>query len=303
MIKSPFIGTEALSAGLVSERALRRLYDQAYPNVCAPRGATLTAQERACAAWLWSKRRGIVAGVSAAAVLGAKWIDPAEAAELIHDNRRPPPGIVVRTEKVLPNEIIEHAGMRVTTPARTAFDLGRHIEARLPAVKRLDALANVTGLKRIDVEAIIAVHPGARGIPRLQRTLALMDGGAESPQETVARLVLIDAGLPSPRTQFHVYDEYGQFVARLDMAYDEVKVGIEYDGRAALDRSLCATARYRQTVRADRAWLANHPGQQGPTALPPRHLCRQSREGTALAGLPFVNLTTFSGDLRRQIHK
>lgn len=57
-----------------------------------------------------------------------------------------------------------------------------------------------------------------------------MDGGAESPQETVARLALIDAGLPAPQTQVRVFDEYGQFVARLDMAYPDVKVGIEYDG-------------------------------------------------------------------------
>src|SRR5262249_55420210 len=46
-----------------------------------------------------------------------------------------------------------------------------------------------------------------------------------------ARLALIEAGLPTPRTQFSVLDEYGQFVARLDMAYDGVRVGIEYDGR------------------------------------------------------------------------
>lgn len=118
----------------------------------------------------------------------------------------------------------------MTTPARTAFDLGRHIENRLAAVQRLDALANATGVQRVEVEAVIAAHPGARGLPRLQRVLSLMDAGAESPQETLARLVLIDAGLPRPRTQFRVFDEHGQFVARLDMAYDDVKVGIEYDG-------------------------------------------------------------------------
>jgi very-short-patch-repair endonuclease len=43
-------------------------------------------------------------------------------------------------------------------------------------------------------------------------------------------LALIDAGLPATKTQFRVFDAHGQFVARLDMAYDEVMVGIEYDG-------------------------------------------------------------------------
>nr|CRL73858.1 hypothetical protein CPGR_03438 [Mycolicibacterium komanii] len=98
------------------------------------------------------------------------------------------------------------------------------------AVQRLDALSNATGLRHVDVEAMITAHTGARGLPRLQRVLPLMDGGAESPQETVARLALVDAGLPAPLTQVRVFDEYGQFVARLDMAYPNLLVGIEYDG-------------------------------------------------------------------------
>jgi very-short-patch-repair endonuclease len=188
------------------------------------------APERAQAAWLWSKRRGIVAGLSAAAMHGTKWIDACEPAELIHDNRKPPPDLVVRTERVLPDEIAERSGMWVTTPARTAFDLGRHIGSRVAAVCRLDALANATDLELVDVETVIAAHPGVPGAPRLRRVLPLMDNGAESPQETVARLALIDAGLPRPKTQFRVFDQYGQFVARLDMAYDDVQIGIEYDG-------------------------------------------------------------------------
>lgn len=87
-----------------------------------------------------------------------------------------------------------------------------------------------TKLKTTDVEGVIADHRGVRGLTRLRRILPLCDGGAESPQETRTRLVLIDAGLPMPQTQIVVVDEYGQFVARLDMGYPELRVGIEYDG-------------------------------------------------------------------------
>ncbi|OBB35470.1 hypothetical protein [Mycobacterium sp. 852002-51961_SCH5331710] len=226
----PFVGSEALSTGAISERTMRRLYTPLYPNVYVPRDFTVSAPERARAAWLWSKRRGIVSGLSAAAVLGSKWVDAGLPAELIHDNRRPPTGLVVRTERALPDELVSIAGMPITDPARTAFDLGRHLKSRVLAVQRLDALANATGLKHVDVEAVITTHPGARGLPRLRRVLPLMDGGAESPQETVARLALVDAGLPAPQTQVRVFDEYRQFVARLDMAYPDLLVGIEYDG-------------------------------------------------------------------------
>lgn len=65
---------------------------------------------------------------------------------------------------------------------------------------------------------------------RLRRILPLVDGGAESPQESRTRLALIDAGLPRPTTQIVVRDGYGEFVARIDMGYEDLRVGIEYDG-------------------------------------------------------------------------
>ena len=114
--------------------------------------------------------------------------------------------------------------------ARTAFDIGRR--ARLEtAIIRVDALANATGLKPLDVERLAADRRGARGIVHLlRRVVELMDGGAESPQETRTRLLLIAAGFPRPRTQIVVVDEYGSFVGRIDMGWDEWKVGVEYDG-------------------------------------------------------------------------
>lgn len=45
-----------------------------------------------------------------------------------------------------------------------------------------------------------------------------------------ARVALVDAGLPRPQTQVEIFDECGGFVARVDMAYEDVLVAIEYDG-------------------------------------------------------------------------
>lgn len=226
----PFIGAEALAARAIAEREMRNRYEQLYPGVYVPRGSEPTARQRAESAWLWSGRRGVVAGQSAAALLGAKWVDGSQPAELIHHNRKPPPRLVVRTERLGSGESFDVGAMRVTTAARTAFDIGRHTVSRVRAVQRLDALANATGVTAADVEAAAAAHPGVRGLRRLRSVLLFVDGGAESPQESVARLALIDAGLPPPQTQFQVFGEYGEFIARLDMAYGDVKVGIEYDG-------------------------------------------------------------------------
>ena len=226
----PFLGAEALAAKAIPERAMRLLYEPVYPGVYGPFGIELSASQRARAAWLWSRRRGVVAGNSAAALLGAKWVSPSLDAELVHDNRKPPARITIHSDTLASDEVQSMSGIAVTTSARTAFDIGRWTTTRLHAVQRIDALMNATDVKVADVEAVIARRPGMRGLVRLRRVLPLVDGGAESPQETRTRLVLIDAGLPRPQTQIRVYDEYGDFVARIDMGYEDLKVGIEYDG-------------------------------------------------------------------------
>lgn len=265
MFPWPFIGAEALASAALPERAMRRNFQQLYPGVFVPRGVEPSARQRAEAAWLWSGRRGVVAGQSAAALLGVKWVDRSEPAELIHDNRKPPARLVVRTERLGVGECSAIGTMQVTSAARTSFDIGRHTSSRIRSVQRLDAIANATGVTVADVEALAAAHRGARDLRRLRRVLPLVDAGAESPQETVARLALIDAGLPSPQTQFEVFGRYGEFIARLDMAYDEVKVGIEYDGaqhwtdpavrQRDIDRQFDLTALDWQVIRVSSALL------------------------------------------------
>ena len=43
-------------------------------------------------------------------------------------------------------------------------------------------------------------------------------------------MILIAGRLPWPVTQYRVHDEAGLFVARLDLAYPNARLGIEYEG-------------------------------------------------------------------------
>ena len=188
-IAGPFIGTEAVAAGLVSRRQLSGRYQAIYRNVYIPRGEELTAGSRAKAAWLWSGRHATLAGLSAAAMHGSLWIDPGLPAELMRRGDEVD-GIVIHRDKLADDEICLVDGMLTTTPARTGYDLGRR-KNLTQAVIRLDALARATGLCRRDVDPLGARHRGARGVVQLRRALDLMDGGAESPQETRTRLMLM----------------------------------------------------------------------------------------------------------------
>ena len=225
----PFRAAEALDAGAISVRDLRKFYRAVYPGVYAPRGIELSAVERGRAASLWSRRRGVAAGLSAAALLGAKWIEPSLPAELIHTNRRPPPLMTVHSDDLLAGETRKVAGLIVTSPARTAFDVGRRSDLAA-GVQRLDALMQATDVKAVDIEAVMARHSGVRGLTQLRRTLRLVDGGAESPYESLTRLLLVQAGFPGLQTQLEVIDRYGFVCARIDMGWREWLVGVEFDG-------------------------------------------------------------------------
>jgi hypothetical protein len=94
----------------------------------------------------------------------------------------------------------------------------------------LDALLNATGVKVVDVESIIAAHRGVRGLRQLRETLAFVDGGAESPYESLTRMLLIQNGFPRPETQIRVLDADGEVFARLDMGWREYRVGVDFEG-------------------------------------------------------------------------
>lgn len=225
----PFIGSAAVAAGRLTKYTLSSSFVAVHHDIYVPRDTQPTAVLRARAAWLWSRRRGVVAGQSAAALHGAKWVDDRASAELLYDCRRPPRGVRTWSDRVEDDETQLLAGMRVTTPARTALDLAcRYPVGR--AVAAIDALARATHLKTADADLLAERYRGRRGIRRARTVLPLVDAGAESPRETWLRLLLIRAGFPPPQTQIPVYDEYGQLVAVLDMGWEEIKVGLDYDG-------------------------------------------------------------------------
>lgn len=230
-----FLASEALAAGALTPHQLRSRYRRLFPDVYTQREARLTLGQRVHAAWLWSRRRGTIAGSAAAAVHGTKWIDVDTPVELVHTNPRPPDGIVTRRCLLFDDEVTTIDGRPVTTPERTAFDIGRR-GSIMSTVPRLDALVNATGIKLDDIARLAARHPGARGLRLLETVLELVDGGAQSPKESQVRLWLIEAGFPVPHTQIPVCDSDGVPFAFLDMGWPEWLLAVEYEGEHHRER-------------------------------------------------------------------
>jgi hypothetical protein len=250
-----FLGTEALARNEVTRGQLRWKYRRLYPDVYMPELAVPSLYANSVGAWLWSGRQATITGRAASAMHGAKWVDESSPIELLWRNDHPPDGIIARSDRFRDDEVALRDHLPVATPARTAYDLGRHLP-RNDAVTHLDALSRATGLTASDVAPLLDRYRGARGIRRLTTAIDLMDGGGQSPKETELRLVLIDAGYPRPTTQIPVIDDAGYPFAYLDMGWEDVMIAVEYDG----EQHRTSTKQWRWDVKRlrkvhDRGWL------------------------------------------------
>ena len=251
-----FVGSEALRGGKLSRYQLRTEFRAIYPDIYVPHWTSPSLRMRSEAAWLWSGRRGILAGLAAAALHGSNWIDDDEPVELIWRNQHSRDGVITRNQRFADDEVTRVARLPVTTPARTAFDLGRLLRTG-EAMARLDALMRAKPFSIEDVLLLTKRHPGARGVRQLRAILPRIDSGAASPKETWLRLLLIDAGLPAPETQIPVQENW-RLVGVLDMGWEKYKVAAEYDG----DQHRTSRRQYVRDMRRLKAleglgWIVN----------------------------------------------
>jgi len=219
-----------VTLGQLRGPAYRRVLRRAYTTVDTPDSAELRAMAvravlppravvwKTAAAWLWGVdiRRS-----------GDLDLDVAfpESSRL-----RPQPGLRVALLTVDEEDVCTTQGIRGTTPTRTAFDCLRY--ARRPdGVIVADHLTN-NGLCTLEeLSAYVAARRAMRNIRVARRELVDVEPLAQSVQETRTRLLLIDGGLPRPVAQHRVDFPEGDS-AYLDLAYPELKIGIEYDGEA-----------------------------------------------------------------------
>jgi hypothetical protein len=130
-----FVGSAALTRGGLTRGRLRWNYRAIFPDVYVRKLVGPSLEQTTVGAWLWSGRSGVITGRAAAEMHGALWVSAATPIEMIWRCGRPPPGIVVRNERIDADEVMQLDGLLVTTPDRTALDLARHLPRDL-AVQR-----------------------------------------------------------------------------------------------------------------------------------------------------------------------
>jgi hypothetical protein len=139
------------------------------------------------------------------------------------------PGLCVIQGTLAPADVTSWGPVRVTTATRTAYDC-LHRLPRIDALVTVDELTHLRRPAMAELATYVDSRGGRRGVREVRRGLAEVEPLTESAMETRTRILLVDAGLPRPTAQFVVHDGDGCHVGRLDLAYPEAKVAVEYDG-------------------------------------------------------------------------
>ena len=257
-------GSAAVRDGYLTPAQLRsHAWVRLFPDVYACASLPVTHALRARAANRLLLPRSVVAGRSAATWAGVDLAGPVDDVELLlpPDSRAgAAAGLQVGRSALVGTEVSIRDGVRVTSPVRTTIDLARTRPLE-EAVVLVDRFTQAGRVDLAEARSAAATLTG-RDCRHVREVLGLADGLAGSPQETRVRLVLAGSALPQPVAQFTVRHR-GAFVARVDFAWPEQRLALEYDGlwhaepgqfaadRARLNRLLAAGWRVLFVTAAD----------------------------------------------------
>lgn len=233
-----FVGAHAVAEGWLTRRQLREgPYVRVLHGVYADPSLRRDHALRCRAASLLMPGGAALGGRSAAALLGAPEPSHGDPVTVV----LPPPlkwtgpkGVRVHRTDLDEREVVRSSeDLVVTSPLRTAWDLAV-LETLPTAVGVLDAMLRQGLVTRPDLSGVLGRSAGRWGRQRVRRAFDLVDARSESPPESWVRVACVLSGLPAPVPQFEVFHD-GTWIARVDLAWPEARVVVEYEGEHHFD--------------------------------------------------------------------
>lgn len=231
MLPGVFVGAHAIGEGWLTRNQLRtRGYRRLIHGVYADPGLVVDHQLMCRAATLLLPEGAVIGGHSAAAWYGAPFAGPADAVTVLRPEHLPwsgPRGLRVHRTLLRAEDVGVVDDVPISSALRTAWDVAA-LEPLATAVAALDAMVRAGHVTQPQLEVLARQGTGRFGVARLRKVLPLVDPRAESAPESKVRVALVMAGL-APVPQHEVWVD-GRFIARVDLAWPDARVALEYEG-------------------------------------------------------------------------
>jgi hypothetical protein len=233
LARTPFRGSAAIEAGLVTESMLRgRSWRRVLPDVYLHRDVTPCHRAWCEAVSLLLPPGTAIGGLSALYLWGVDLLREGAPVSVM----APKGGWMIRNDRLVVHhtvfgegDLTSVGGLPVSTPERTAFDLGRRL-SRVSAVVVFDAMLNRGTIDLAAVSELARHRHWWPKIAQLKGVIQLADGRAESPMETRLRILLVDGGVHGGRPQYEVLDARARLIARVDLGWPIERLAVEYEG-------------------------------------------------------------------------
>ncbi len=212
----------------------------------------------------------VLCGRSAARKLGI-WVVAPEEEKIevtlpsrgVSKSRQVSGGYEFRCSTLRSDEVMTFEGHRVTSPARTAIDIARH-HGFVEGLIAMDYLLR-RGKERDEIERVLRKMGRAKGIAVARRCVEHAVEDSESPYESMARALLIDAGIGPVVTQYRIGDRFVDLLVEAWLVV-EIDGAMKYQGPDAERVRLREIERQKQIenkgyvfLRYPPAFIRNHP--------------------------------------------
>lgn len=168
-------------------------------------------------------------------------------------------GVSGHTVLVFDGEVEDFEGVRMTTRSRTWLDLASVLPLydlvcmgdQLIRQPRPEFEGRTTPFSTLpDLQKMLNLHRNRQGVVRAREAHDLMRIGADSAQESLLRLAILDAGLPEPDLQIKLRPE-DPFSPTADLGFRSRRLAIQYDGGHHLEEEQIFS-----DLRRDKAFTA-----------------------------------------------
>lgn len=227
--RRPFLRAAGLAAGMPKSLLDGSAYRPLFRAARIRADVSMTPLLWARSAVLVAGRHVVVSHHSAAEVLGGVVPEQSHVHVTVSEAARRPKRAGIRAHVSAAGlRTLDVGGVRVTSAVQTFIDLGATL-GLVDLVVLGDSLVRHGRCTPEELQVAAADFSG-RGAALSRRASDLVRAEVDSAMESRARLLVVLAGLPEPAVNLKVMDD-GRVIYRIDMGYEEIRAGLEYDGR------------------------------------------------------------------------
>lgn len=251
---------EVLGRRMVLEGLATGVLAQPWRGVVVHAADSLKLTTRAQAALLVVGQPAALSGATSLALHGISAAEDMAIHLAVPYSRRikSKPGLTVHQVGFRPSDVIELDGLATFSLDLALADFLCDGDKRTALAALDEAMLGLVPdhvrTLRENVRDRIVDRRDRRGIHRALMLLDLATGKAESPPESILRLIVVEAGFPIPEAQYEITTVEGRKLYVLDMAWPLLRIALEYDGFASHEERRDHDSE-RDARMAGRGWI------------------------------------------------